>query len=138
MHDPEFKLRPSKQYLAFLMLVTLFTSIIILSLAVSWFFKTFLLTVFFFYSAYQFFHALLLNKYAITMLTKKEGQSWLLSLGSEKIDAELCGSSTVTSFVAILRFKIPHQFFLKSCVVFRDAMNQGDYRKLLVVLRMCS
>jgi len=49
--------------------------------------------------------------------------------------ATLCGSSTVTKMICILRFKILDEKLKRSCILFRDSMEAEQYRQLLVSMR---
>ena len=63
----------------------------------------------------------------------KEGE-WQLRSRSKEISAILLGESTVTPFVCVLRFALPHQRKKQSCVIFKDSVEKEVYRKLLSTL----
>jgi hypothetical protein len=63
---------------------------------------------------------------------------WVLRHANEKSPAKLCGDSTVTRWVCVLRFKLPEKKRKVSCVIFRDALEPTEYRRLLVTARMFS
>jgi hypothetical protein len=64
-----------------------------------------------------------------------QANQWLLHMRNETYTAEIKGDSTVTAFVAILRFKMEGKRFAQSCIIFRDSLADGTYRDLLIRLR---
>ena len=67
----------------------------------------------------------------------KEG-AWQLRSRSKEISAILLGESTVTPFVCVLRFALPHQRKKQSCVIFKDSVKKEVYRKFLSAILVVS
>lgn len=63
---------------------------------------------------------------------------WYLEKAGERIFLNLCGESTVTSFVSILRFTRAETFLKQSCIIFNDAMPRDLYRQLIVRMNSTS
>ncbi|HEX2549259.1 MAG TPA: hypothetical protein VHM20_05480 [Gammaproteobacteria bacterium] len=59
---------------------------------------------------------------------------WLLSTQKDFYIGQVCGDSTVTSQICILRFALIGHRFKKTCFIFRDSLEPGLYRCLLVEL----
>ncbi|RDI42692.1 protein YgfX [Aquicella lusitana] len=146
MPGPEFKLRPSRQYLALIGTVFLGSLGMVLLLPIEAWIKILICLLLFIYAGgvlWQF--ALLRSPHAVISLRQNQHGKWLLRTSLKVYEAELCGDSTVTPFVSILRFRLPKQgwsmlvpacFKPGVCIVFRDSLKQDDYRKLLIHLRM--
>lgn len=80
-------------------------------------------------------NGLLRGKTSISFLKYCDERCWQIEVGSEKVEAELMGDSTVTGIISVLRFRISGRLRPLSCVVFRDSLPQNRYRQLLVLLR---
>jgi hypothetical protein len=89
------------------------------------------------YGGYLFWYqGLLQGKQVITALQPMGDHRWLVSQSEQKVEATLLGDSTVTNWVAILRFRLLNRRRAVSCVVFKDALKPEQYRQLLVILRL--
>lgn len=81
---------------------------------------------------------LLRSKHSLIGIKHLTGKKWLLHTPHAVVQGILCGESTVTNLICILRFKISGKTFKKSCIILRDSLPNDAYRKLLVRLRMGS
>lgn len=136
MPNLELKLKPSRQYLIFL-LSLLFTTVCLIILApIPFFLKGASLLGSSLYGWYLIEGALLHHPHAIIFIEHKSDGSWLLRSKRNAYKSMISGDSTVTSLISILRFNRPHHFFKKTCLIFPDSLPDGDYRRLLVVLKM--
>lgn len=81
-------------------------------------------------------YVLLRNRNSIIKMKRQEDGQWLIHTNSGKYETQLCGDSTVTAMVSILRFRSPKSFWRKTAIVFRDSLTKEQYRELLVTLRM--
>lgn len=75
------------------------------------------------------------GKRSITSLKHEGDGRWHVSILNKMVEAELLGDSTVTGIVSVLRFRIAGRRMPISCVVFKDSLQSGRYRQLLVILK---
>lgn len=89
------------------------------------------------YGSYTFLrYALLRNKLSITAIQYAANNDWLVTTPKGTVVAELKGDSTVTHFLAILRFKSRENGSMNSCILLSDSLPAGDFRRLVGLLRM--
>lgn len=62
-------------------------------------------------------------------------EGWQVHLPDKVIPAELCGDSTRTKLVSILRFSVAGERLKHSCVIWRDAITRDEYRRLGVIAK---
>lgn len=62
---------------------------------------------------------------------------WILYSKNHSYIGHVCGDSTVTSYICILRFKLSGHYFKKTCVILRDSVSKDEYRALLLELYAC-
>ena len=62
-------------------------------------------------------------------------ESWQLYDKEFIVTARLCGSSTLTGLVSILRFVVEGEKKKRSFLIFKDSIPSGFYRRLLAQLR---
>ena len=135
MLDLEFKL--SKQFLFLLLIVLLMSMLMVQCVSVTSVIKGSMLFIIIAYGSYLIWQFVLLRgRDSCIGIHYLDGNEWLIRTNRGQYQATLCGDSTVTIWVSILRFKIPNQFWKKSCIVFCDSLSQDAYRKLLVRLKM--
>jgi hypothetical protein len=79
-------------------------------------------------------YGLLTGGYSISHLSLEE-DGWKLQNRLRSFSAGLCGESTITNFVCVLRFKAPDRKQKITCIIFCDALPKSSYRQLLVQLR---
>jgi hypothetical protein len=75
------------------------------------------------------------GKSSVRFLKYCDERRWQIEVGSERVEAELLGDSTVTGVISVLRFRITGRLLPLPCIVFRDSVPQHRYRQLLVVLK---
>lgn len=137
MLDLAFRLKPSKNYILFMLTVLVLSIIIILVLPFDLGIKCLGLLLSCGYGSYvvrQF--GLLQNKHSITAIQRQNDGCWILHTNKKTYHAKLSGDSTVTSLVSILRFRIPSRLFKKTCIILSDSLHPDDYRRLLIALKM--
>ena len=138
MREKEFNLQPSQFFIALLIIVQLACLIIILTVKISWWVKISLFLLVCLYGINIFWRdALLRSNRAIHTIKRLTNDEWQVITKRGKFSAYLCGDSTVTAYVSILKFKYSGKRILWpiSCVIFPDSLKPGDYRKLLVTLK---
>lgn len=85
-----------------------------------------------YYILFQF--VLLLDDRSIMAVTRQD-DGWLLHERNSTLVAQLCGSSTVTTYICILRFIIAGKRRKRVCIVFRDSLEHpGAFRKFFTHL----
>lgn len=135
MQRIDINLRQSFQFKLLLSLAALGSLIIVFSLPTHWLIKLFLANAVIFYYLYIFYTSCLLKgKHAIGQISFNE-DGWHIFCHDEMLVVDLCGESTVTNWVSVLRFKLPHKRQKYTSVIFKDAINADDYRRLIVLLR---
>jgi hypothetical protein len=127
MQSTSFELQYSKQFFLLNVILTIATLFIILFLPCLFWIK-FLLLVFMIVYPSQLF-----NQPAIILTRDNEG--WLLSNKNQSFRVNLCGSSIVTHYICILRFKIPGKYFKRSYMIFRDSIKPPmNYRRFVLTI----
>lgn len=135
MHAIDIKFKPSKIFFYLIFLSLLSNVLIIFYLPVTGVIKTSLFVFIILYShSLLWADCLLKNNHAIKVL-KFQNDSWQLNDGDKLIPVKLCGSSTLTSYISILRFKIEGKKKKRSIVIFRDSLPPRFYRRMIVLLR---
>lgn len=137
MQNHEFKLVPSRQYIIIMGIFSISSLIIFLYSSFPMMLK---LPFFLFLLAYivRVIVAQVLlksNSSIIAIRVKGEGE-YYLSTRKKVIEANIMSYSAITSFVSLLRFQVGSRELLPRCIVFRDSLKEGEYRKLLVILQM--
>ena len=79
---------------------------------------------------------LCLSQYGLTKINYLGDQHYVLEKYQQNIQARLRGDSTITPYVSILRFQIKGRRLPYNSVIFRDSLKQGDYQRLLAMIRM--
>jgi len=126
MQKLDIQLRPSKWFAIYQIVLLLTSLVIVFYLPVLDWLKISLSVAIIMYSLFIFY-----NQRNLRALTHDQ-QRWCVQTLGGSFEASLCGDSTVTTFMSILRFKIAGKFFKRSYVVFKDTMLADDYRKLIV------
>lgn len=135
MQSIDIKLALSKQFIFIISLLTMGSLGIIGSLSLSFFYKTILMGLVFFYSGYLFWrYGLLRHKKSVLNLSISQ-KGIFVTTRSKHFWAELCGDSVVTTWVLVLRLKRENKIFKYVCVIFKDALDHQTYRQLRVALR---
>lgn len=137
MLDREFQCKPSRFFLMGILGISVVSSGIAFYLPVSVAVKFLCCLLVFCYGGYIFWqYGILQGMYSIVGLRHQSDGLWLLKARYDGFTAELMGDSTVTRWVSVLRFRIPKRFSKKTCILFYDSLPEGQYRELLVRLRM--
>jgi hypothetical protein len=131
MHKIDINLRVSVQFNVLIAAVALLSVVIILTLPISMMIKVFLLLFAAIYSISIYLQHGLPSMIAL----KLTNEGWFLRESIGDIAVDLLGESTITAFVCVLRFKAAGISKKRTCVVFNDALNRDDYRRLIVQLR---
>lgn len=135
MHGVSISLKPSKILITWFLLLLLGSVAVISYLTIDPWLKGFLIFFVLSYGSYLIYrYGLLMSKYSIKQLTLNP-EICILGNGVDTISAELCGDSTVTTWLCVLRFKVAGTWFKRSCVILKDAIEQGSYRELTIMLR---
>lgn len=137
MHNPDFKLKPSKIYLIFMTSLLLASAGIIYLLPILSIWRLLGLIVLTVYGGYIIWHfGLLRSDSAIISIRQEKDGRWYVKSRTQDLPAEILGDSIVTSLVTVLRLRLPNHWLPKSCIVLRDSLELDVYRRLLVMLRM--
>lgn len=136
MLDHEFKLKPSKSYIAFLTILISMSIVVVLTLDVYWIWRAAgIFSVLLYGWCLLWSKGLLKSQYAIRVLRYTQ-DGWRLYTGTQSFSATLKGDTTITRWVSILRFRVANKTFPMSVVVFHDALEANQYRQMVVALRM--
>jgi hypothetical protein len=131
----DINLRVSSLFLSLLLVVASFSLLFIFTLPLSLFLKSVLVIGVLIYSLDIFWrHGLLKSRHVITRISFN-ATGWQVWKQDEKLAVELCGDSTVTNLVAVLRFKSPNNKSKYSSLIFFDSLPPEGYRQLMVLLR---
>lgn len=136
MQNTDIHLKPSKQFILLIILIVMGGLVIIFSLQCGYWVKA-LLIIFVLIYGLQIFKSfgLYMGMNAIKGLRQIGDNNWLLLANQREIIGKLTGESTVTSQLCVLRFIIPGERSKLSCIIFKDSLDQEQYRRLLVWLR---
>ena len=136
MQNQEFKLKPSKIYTLIVALL-FFTSFVLVACVSMPFLLKLLLMLAIVWSGYNILrrYALLKSKNAIISLQRLADGTWRVLTSEKEYAVELCGESTITSIVSVLRFKIQSRWKVLSCVVLPDSLPPDLYRRMVVAIR---
>ncbi|MDR3491724.1 MAG: hypothetical protein P4M12_06735 [Gammaproteobacteria bacterium] len=130
----DMHIKPSKYYLSIMLLLFVVSLAIVISLSVTLWVKAALIAGVCLYLGFILWDQCLLNSaLAVHGLSYDDG--WFLHEKNSMIAASLCGSSTLTGFVSILRFAVENKKKKRSFLIFKDSISPGLYRQLLVQLR---
>ncbi len=136
MQNIDIHLKPSWQFIFFILLTLICNVGIIFYLTISFWIKVLLLCVVLGYGVRVLWdRGYLKGLNSIRNLYYKD-DSWELHSQSGVATATLCGESTMTTFISVLRFQDVITKKKYSCVIFRDSLESGLYRRLLVQLLM--
>jgi hypothetical protein len=135
MHDREFKLKPSRQYLALIFIAFAISVITACLLPVNgWLILAAAFVAACYVGDILWSSGLLLSQNAVLSVRRQLDGEWYLRTHQAEYRASLLGDSIATGFVLILRFQVVGQYWRKTCVIFRDSLVADDYRRLRVLL----
>jgi hypothetical protein len=128
MQNNHIKLKPSKQFTRFFLSLLGATLLLIGFLPCSCMVKIILIIITIGYGS-------MIGRQPWQGLLQQEDR-WELHYPNKIIQAQLCGSSTVTRYVCILRFRLPNQWVSYACVLFPDSFDSPeDFRRFRVQLK---
>lgn len=135
MLDRGFNFVPSKIYLAILIAVLISSGILLLLMNIALLIKIAAIIIFIIYS-YHLIHnvGLLRGKRTIQSIRFHEDGRWRVTDNQGIHSAELLGDSVVTAWVCVLRFRVIGKRWPLACVVFRDSLPRGEYRRMVIQL----
>lgn len=137
MPNLDFKIRFSPTYCLGLLMMLGLSSAILIYLSMPFLLKSAILLSVLIYSAHLYWrYVSLQSPHSIVRLERDSEGNWRLHTSQQIVMATLCGTSTVTTQVAILRFQLKQSMRRQSCVIFADALLPEHYRQLLVALKM--
>ena len=135
MLTTDIKIQPSKFFSGLTLAVIMTTMIIISTLPLSLAVKLVLVLLTFGYGFRIFHHDCLMKSKSSIHNLYLNNDGWWLATNTAVAPARICGDSTLSAFVSVLRFKIEGCKRKHSLVLFRDAVSTDAYRRLLVTLR---
>jgi hypothetical protein len=136
MRRIDIQIKPSKLFILLLAVTTVCCIIIVATLPLSILNKLFISAVVLVYAWFLLINwGLLHGKNIITQLGYGEEGWTLLDRENNIWRGEICGDSTLTPFLGILRFKLEGQRKKRSCLVFKDTLHDDLYRRLMVTVR---
>jgi len=130
-------LYPSKQFFIITLLILSITLLIIICSPFLWFIKIILIAVTLAYGGHLFFRYIFLRSPHSIIGLSQNTNGWVLHQKNQLIQPlQLSGDSTLTNYVAILRFTQINKRFKQTCIVWKDSLDDPDtYRKLVVACR---
>lgn len=136
MPNQEFAFKPSKQYLGLYGAMFLASLMIIFILDLPLGIRLLLLIAVSCYMGYQCWRFILLrSQHSILRIQWLGEGQWQIATRDHCYRASLCGHSTVTPFLSVLRFRIAKQWRPVSCVIFRDSLGAENYRRLFIEIK---
>jgi hypothetical protein len=135
MRSIDIQIKPSKLFILFLSITLLCCMTIVATLPLSFLNKILLAAAVFAYG-WSLLRDWILphGKRVITRLSYAS-QGWMLTDREDTYRCELCGDSTLTPFLAILRFKLEGERKKRTCLLFKDIVDPDLYRRLMVTAR---
>ena len=133
MQNNRIEISISKQFIILISILLSSTLMIICFLQCALLMKIMLIGIVLGYGFYILFHyGFLWGQHSIIAITR-DGDDWILHEKDKSQAAKLCGSSTVTHTVCILRFIISGKRFKCVCIVFRDSFQRSlSYREFFL------
>jgi hypothetical protein len=136
MQNIDITIKPSRQFIALIILIFTLSIGIILILPLSSWHKLLIIIPTILYSFRIFWmDGAMRDPHSIQHLQLLSDGTCRLYDREHFIEGKIRGDSTVTTFFCLLRFFIPRERKNKSCILFYDAMDRTSYRQLLVWLR---
>jgi hypothetical protein len=133
----DINLIPSKQFNIAGLVLLVTSSIIVLTLSFVWWVKILLIITLFYYclSIVSVYGLLRHPDSIIRICLSKDG--WMVADNRRVYAAELCGSSTITKAICVLRFKILGEAGKRSCIILRDSVvDMAYHNKIRYYLRL--
>jgi hypothetical protein len=73
---------------------------------------------------------------AVRALYRIDTRVWNLDINKKKYIAYLKSDSLLTPWLMVLRFRVAHQYWPISLVLFRDSFDQDDFRRLFITIKL--
>ena len=113
------------------------SGVIVVLLPRAWWLRCILFALLIGYGAVIFWRFVLLkSKDSIIRLKNLGEKRWQVTTNSDVFESLLRGDSTVTPVVSILRVDRPGRRLPLVSIIFRDSLPEGEYRRLIGMLRM--
>lgn len=136
MQKIDINLHPSLRLMAFILLAWLGSEVIIFMSPLAWWIKILLFVLVMVYGLGIFWqHGLLRDQQAILGIHYQADDGWWIQDRLAKTAVQVNGDSTVTTILSVLRFTPIDQSGVRACVVLKDSMGHGAYRRLVVALK---
>ncbi len=134
----DFNLAPSRQFIILIILLCAGSTVICCYLPLHYAVKLLLLFIVIAYSGWLLWrYGLLKGRQVIIQLRCYTNGQWQLYKNHHVLNnVLLSGDSTVTRGGCVLQFVVPGKRWKLSCVVFHDALQQDQYRRLIVKTRL--
>lgn len=137
MRDQEFKLIPSKLYLVMMSMLLGSSALILLCLPISIWMKLagmILLTIYAIVAMQRY--AYLSSRQSIKAIQfDRTLKRWMVYTNADTYSTTLCGDSILTTWVMVLRFRLPNRWWPISCLIFKDSLTSQQFRELAILLR---
>lgn len=133
MQNVHIQFKPSRQFIFLILLIVTLTFAIICFLSCALWLKLALLSLAFFYSFFILKQYGLLRSQQSVIGLVLDAKGWQLQTKTKSYLVKLCGDSTITRYLCVLRFKKIGQQRKYSCIVFRDSVN--CYREFCLRVR---
>ncbi len=131
----DFHLAPSRLYLFIFGAILLITSLILCYFPIPWWLKLIAVMIVIAHGSHTCWrYALLRHKFSITTIRYTSEKRWVIQNGEGTLAVDLHPSTTVTTIVMLLHFRVPGKMIPHKSVIFRDSLSTDDFRKLLVIL----
>ncbi len=135
MRRIDIRLNPSRFFILALTTTMLCCVVIALTLPLHIFFNILLAAAVLIYGGFLLRNwGLLLGKEMLTSVSYGD-EGWTLADRENSWHGELCGESTLTPFLGILRFKLAGVRKKRVCLIFKDTLDADLFRRLLVTAR---
>jgi hypothetical protein len=135
MHKIDIRFKPSKLFILFVLLSVAACFALVFTLPVTHLKKFFLCCFVLTYGGHVLWDRALLQHGHSLLRMSYDGGTWQLQDRIRTWQAEICGESTITSFLSILRFTAPNKRKKRTCLVFKEVLGSQTYRQLIVILR---
>jgi hypothetical protein len=136
MHNIDIHVRPSRQFIALILLALIMALGAIWALSLSIALRGLLLGLTACYGVYILRrYGLLRTKDSLVAFRVLESGTWHLITNDKVYAGELAGDSTITGRLLVLRFAQNGAKLKRTFVIFKDALEASIYRRLLIQLR---
>ena len=131
----DINLKPSKLLLGLWLAIVLASLVIIFTLTLGWLYKLLLLVATAVYAGQILWRQCLLKSDDAILQLFTGARGWHIVTASAVTAVAICGDSTLTFPISVLRLRIAGKRRKISCVICYDSLDAQAYRQLLVLLR---